>query len=163
MIFLSFLVRFASFFPDHLHIQFTRWIMRSVPTPSWWRTNRIFPRAQITAMTTIYHNPQCSKSRQTLQLLKEHGTEPTVVEYLKTPPDEQTLREILQLLNMRPIDLVRQKEALFTELNLAAQKDDDQVILKAMLKHPRLIERPIVIHGNKAAIGRPPQNVVDLL
>ncbi|HAI14089.1 MAG TPA: arsenate reductase (glutaredoxin) [Phycisphaerales bacterium] len=114
-------------------------------------------------MTTIYHNPQCSKSRQTLQLLKEHGTEPTVVEYLKTPPDEQTLREILQLLNMRPIDLVRQKEALFTELNLAAQKDDDQVILKAMLKHPRLIERPIVIHGNKAAIGRPPQNVVDLL
>lgn len=114
-------------------------------------------------MTTIYHNPQCSKSRQTLQLLKDQGLTPDVVEYLNTPPDEATLRKILDLLKLRPIDLVRQKEALYVELNLAAVCDDDEAILKAMLAHPRLIERPIVIHNNKATIGRPPEKVLDLL
>ena len=114
-------------------------------------------------MTTIYHNPQCSKSRQTLQLLQDHGIDPIVVEYLKNPPDEATLRQILMFLNIRPIDLVRQKDALFAELNLVAKRDDDRAILEAMLQYPQLIERPIVIHNNEAIIGRPPQKVLNLL
>lgn len=114
-------------------------------------------------MTTIYHNPHCSKSRQTLQLLKDQGYTPTIVEYLKTPPDETTLRQILAMLKLRPIDLVRQKEACFTELNLDAQREDDEAILRAMLEHPQLIERPIVIHNGKAIIGRPPEKVLTLL
>ncbi len=118
---------------------------------------------RITDMTTIYHNPRCSKSRQTLQLLKANGIEPNVVEYLKMPPDQEELRRILTLLKMRPIDLVRTKESLFSELGLDTKRDDDQAILAAMLEHPQLIERPIVIHDNKAAIGRPPEKVIDLL
>ena len=114
-------------------------------------------------MTTIYHNPRCSKSSQTLQLLNDKGIEPTIVEYLKTPPVEEELRRILTLLKMRPFDLVRTKESLFTDLGLKAKLDDDQAILDAMLEHPQLIERPIVIHGNKAVIGRPPEKVIDLL
>jgi arsenate reductase len=114
-------------------------------------------------MTTIYHNPRCSKSRQTLELLKEKGIEPTVVEYLKTPPTEPELRRILTLLKIRPIDLVRTGETVFNELGLDTRRDDDDALIAAMLAHPQLIERPIVIHNNHAVIGRPPQKVFDLL
>ena len=114
-------------------------------------------------MTTIYHNPQCSKSRQTLQLLKDHGCRPTVIEYLKDVPSETTLRQILKMLELRPIELVRKKEALFSELNLVEIQDDDEAILQALLKHPRLIERPIVVHHGKASLGRPPENVLRIL
>lgn len=114
-------------------------------------------------MTTIYHNPQCSKSRQTLQLLHDRGINPTVVKYLDTPPDMATLKELLSLLDLKPIDLVRQKESLFTELKLDQKRNDDQALLQAMINHPKLIERPIVVHNGKATIGRPPQNVLDLL
>jgi len=114
-------------------------------------------------MTTIYHNPQCSKSRQTLQLLKDHGCRPTVIKYLKAVPDETTLRQILKMLELRPIELVRKNETLFSELNLVKVQDDDEAILQALRKHPRLIQRPIVIHNGKAALGRPPENVLDIL
>ena len=114
-------------------------------------------------MTTIYHNPQCSKSRQSLQLLRDQGINPTVIQYIDTPPDMKTLKELLTLLNLKPIELVRQKEALFSELRLAEKRDNDQAILQAMLDHPKLIERPIIIHNGKATIGRPPKKVLDLL
>ena len=112
---------------------------------------------------TLYHNPRCSKSRQTLQLLQEHGIEPVVIEYLKTPPDAQTLRTLLQRLGIGPRDLMRRKEKEYRELGLddPALSDDD--LIRAMVEHPRLIERPIVVTDKGAAIGRPPENVLEVL
>lgn len=110
---------------------------------------------------TLYHNPRCSKSRATLELLQGRGLEPAVVEYLKTPPDEPTLRTILKKLNLAPADLIRKKEAPYRELNLEGQSDD--ALIAAMVEHPVLIERPILVHGDKAAIGRPPENVESIL
>lgn len=112
---------------------------------------------------TIYHNPRCSKSRQTLDLLRQRGIEPTVVEYLKTPPDAATLRKLIKALGIRAIDLVRKGEAEYKSLNLAAKADDDEAVIAAMVKHPILIERPIVVKGGKARLGRPPENVLELL
>ena len=114
-------------------------------------------------MPTIYHNPHCSKSRQTLQLLRDHGVEPTIVEYLKDPPDETTLRKIIKSLGIRPIDLVRKKEVEFEAMSLADKADDDEAIIAAMLECPKLIERPIVVNGSKAKIGRPPEAVLEIL
>lgn len=111
----------------------------------------------------IYHNPRCSKSRQTLELLKEKGIEPETVEYLKQPPDADTLRMILSLLGRRPAELLRKGEDAFRTLQLADRLDDDEAIIAAMLAHPRLIERPIVVvDGQRAAIGRPPESVLAL-
>ncbi len=112
---------------------------------------------------TLYHNPRCSKSRQTLQLLQERGIEPVVIEYLKTPPDAQTLRTLLQRLGIGPRDLMRRKEKEYRELGLddPALSDDD--LIRAMVEHPRLIERPIVVTDKGAAIGRPPENVLEVL
>lgn len=112
---------------------------------------------------TIYHNPRCSKSRQTLALLQEKGEDPVVVEYLNTPPDAATLRDILARLGLSPRDLMRKKEAPYKELNLADDSLDDAALIAAMVANPILIERPIVIAGDKAAVGRPPESVLDIL
>ncbi|MEN8177018.1 MAG: arsenate reductase (glutaredoxin) [Pseudomonadota bacterium] len=111
----------------------------------------------------IYHNPRCSKSRQTLQVLKDHGVEPDVVEYLKTPPDRATLEKILDMLSMQPRDLMRKKEKEYKEHNLADPAMSREQLIDAMLAHPKLIERPIVIKNGKAAIGRPPEKVLEII
>ena len=114
--------------------------------------------------TTIYHNPHCTKSRQTLALLEQRGLNPTVVEYLKTPPDGVTLRRVLALLGVGPRALLRTGESVYRELGLDAQDKTEDELLAAMVEHPILIERPIVvIDGRRAAIGRPPENVLDIL
>ena len=111
----------------------------------------------------IYHNPRCSKSRQTLQLLETRHVEPQVVEYLKTPPDAATLAELLQLLGLEPRELMRKKEKEYQ----ASGADDpaltrDQLIA-LMVQHPKLIERPIVVKDGRAVIGRPPERVLEIL
>lgn len=113
--------------------------------------------------TTIYHNPRCSKSRQTLQLLKDKGIEPTVIEYLKTPPDTQTLDSILTMLNMEPRDLMRKQEAEYKEQGLADASLSREQLIQAMTEYPKVIERPVVVNNGKAAVGRPPENVLDIL
>ncbi|KNC66853.1 arsenate reductase (glutaredoxin) [Pseudoalteromonas ardens] len=112
---------------------------------------------------TIYHNPRCSKSRETLALLESRDIQPDVVEYLKTPIDADTLSGLLQKLGFTSAhQLVRSKETLYKELSLS--KDSDEADLRqAMLENPKLIERPIVVKGDKAAIGRPPESVLDIL
>lgn len=112
----------------------------------------------------IYHNPRCSKSRQTLQLLKDNGVDPVVVEYLNNPPSAEELKGFIAVLGMAsPRDLMRKKEAEYKELNLADDSLSDDALIDAMVKHPRLIERPIVVKGGKVALGRPPENVLDIL
>jgi arsenate reductase (glutaredoxin) len=111
---------------------------------------------------TIYHNPKCSKSRQTLALLQESGIEPQVVEYLKTPPTAAELKSILEKLGMKPEQLVRKGEDVYKSLYAGKTLTDAQWI-EAMVKHPILIERPVVVSGNRAVLGRPPENVVQLL
>lgn len=112
---------------------------------------------------TIYHNPRCSKSRQTLELLHERGLDPVVIEYLKTPPDPATLRELLALLGLSPRELMREREAVYGELNLADDTLDDDALIAAMVENPILIERPIVVANGGAVLGRPPENVNALL
>jgi arsenate reductase len=112
---------------------------------------------------TIYHNPRCSKSRQTLALLEKRGLKPTVIEYLDTPPDYTTLVALLARLRISARDLLRSNEADFRELGLDAQQLDDEALLKAMAQHPRLIQRPIVVVGDHARIGRPPEAVLEIL
>ena len=112
---------------------------------------------------TIYHNPRCSKSRQTLALLQEKGVEPTVIEYLKDPPDQNTLARIVSMLDIEPIELIRKGEDEYKELGLADTKDDKKALIKAMTDNPILIERPIVVVEGKARIGRPPENVMEIL
>ncbi|MCA9269276.1 MAG: arsenate reductase (glutaredoxin) [Planctomycetales bacterium] len=109
---------------------------------------------------TIYHNPRCTKSRQTLALLTERGIEPQVVEYLVDPPDAKALAGLVKKLGLQPAQLVRRKE--FNELGLPAT-DDPQTLIELMAKHPQIIERPIVVCGAKAALGRPPENVLAIL
>lgn len=111
----------------------------------------------------IYHNPRCSKSRQTLQLIEEKGIEPEVILYLEKPPSKAALKRILKALNMKARDLMRKKEAEYKDNNLAddSLKEDD--LIAAMVAHPKLIERPIVVNGEKVALGRPPENVLDIL
>lgn len=112
---------------------------------------------------TIYHNPRCSKSRQTLALLTARGITPRVVHYLDTPPDATTLKRLLKLLGMSPRQLMRAQEPPYAELRLddAARTDDDLIV--AMVSHPVLIERPIVEANGRAAIGRPPENVLQII
>ena len=112
---------------------------------------------------TIYHNPKCSKSRQTLQLLRDNGVEPKIVEYLKTPPDAKTLETYLKTLGMEPRDLMRRKEPPYKDLNLADDKKTRAQLIKAMVDNPILIERPIVVNGAKVALGRPPESVLEIL
>ena len=112
---------------------------------------------------TIYHNPKCSKSRQTLKLLQEQGINPVIIEYLKNPPTAEKLKEILSLLGMSPRDLMRKKEDEYKKLGLANSKLSDKDLIDFMVKHPILIERPIVLANGKAALGRPPEQVLNIL
>ncbi len=112
---------------------------------------------------TIYHNPRCSKSRQTLALLREHGIEPDIVEYLKTPPAASELKRIIDQLGLSPRQLMRTGEAEYKANGLADESLSDQTLIEAMCNHPRLIQRPIVIAGHQARIGRPPESVLDIL
>ncbi|PIQ23764.1 arsenate reductase (glutaredoxin) [bacterium (Candidatus Blackallbacteria) CG17_big_fil_post_rev_8_21_14_2_50_48_46] len=112
----------------------------------------------------IYHNPRCSKSRETLALLQEKGAKPEIIEYLKTPPSARELDQICQKLGIEPQALIRSKEALFKELGLSLKDTRSRnEWLKILAEHPSLIERPIVVAGSKAALGRPPENVLDLI
>jgi arsenate reductase len=112
---------------------------------------------------TMYHNPRCSKSRQALGLLRDKGIEPQIVEYLKTPPDMATLEHLLDMLGLEPRELMRKKEKEYKENNLANPDLSRQALIAAMVAHPKLIERPIVVKGDKASLGRPPEAVLDLL
>lgn len=110
----------------------------------------------------IYHNPRCSKSRQTLQLLQKNGIEPTIIEYLKDTPSAEELTMLLTKLGVSARDIIRTKEEEYKRLNLK-QVEDEQQLIEAMVAHPKLIERPIVAKGNQAVMGRPPENVMQLL
>ncbi len=110
----------------------------------------------------FYHNPRCSKSREALELLHENGIQPDVVEYLKSPPDVEELRLLVQRLGIAPHDLVRTKEDVYKRLGLNEESSEED-IYQAMTEHPILIERPIVITSKGVAIGRPPANVLSVL
>ena len=112
---------------------------------------------------TIYHNPRCSKSRQTLALLQERGIEPEIVEYLKTPPSRARLKTLLGMLGLEPRKLMRRKEAPYQDLGLDDETLNTDALIAAMVENPILIERPIVVCGERAAIGRPPEAVLDIL
>ena len=113
---------------------------------------------------SIYHNPRCSKSRETLSLLKANGVEPEVVLYLETPPDAATLKSLLSKLGFTSArDLMRQKEDLYKELNLADAALSEDQLIQAMIENPKLIERPIVLANGEARIGRPPESVLEIL
>ena len=112
----------------------------------------------------IYHNPRCSKSRQTLALLREQGHEPTVIEYLKQAPTKEQLQEIVTLLGMEsPRQLMRTKEAEYQEQNLADESLSYDQLLDAIVATPKLMERPVVLANDKARIGRPPESVLEIL
>lgn len=111
---------------------------------------------------TIWHNPRCSKSRNAVALLEEQGVEAEVVKYLDTPPSKEELVEMLAMLGLSARELMRTKEAIYKELNLKEETDEEKLI-EAMAANPKLIERPIVIKEGKAAIGRPIENIVELL
>lgn len=112
----------------------------------------------------IYHNPRCSKSRDTLSLLKSNGVEPDVVLYLETPPDAATLRELLNMLGFSHArELMRVKEDLYKSLNLGDSHLTEDELIQAMVENPKLIERPIVVANGKARIGRPPESVLEIV
>ena len=113
--------------------------------------------------TKIFHNPRCSKSRQTLQLLTDNNQDIDVIEYLKTPPTEKELTQIISMLGIKPRALLRKGEAEYKEAGLANKELTDKQIIHAMVSYPKLIERPIVIKDGKAMIGRPPESVLDIL
>jgi arsenate reductase (glutaredoxin) len=120
--------------------------------------------AQGRAVTvTIYHNPRCSKSRATLALIEARGIKPKIVDYLKTPPSAAELKAILRKLGLTPRDILRTGETIYAELGLKTRDLDDDALIALMVKNPILIERPIVVAGNKAAVGRPPENVLAIL
>lgn len=112
---------------------------------------------------TIFHNPRCSKSRQTLQLLQENGVEPEVRLYLEDVPTAAELKAVLKQLGFSARELMRNKETDFKENNLGDKSLSDDQLIQAMIDFPKLIERPIVIKGNKAKIGRPPEQVLEIL
>ncbi|MDT8407776.1 MAG: arsenate reductase (glutaredoxin) [Methylococcales bacterium] len=111
----------------------------------------------------IYHNPRCSKSRQTLALLRERGIEPDIIEYLKHPPGTDTLSHLLTLLNLEPRALMRTQETEYKANNLDNPKLSREQLVQALHDHPKLIERPIVVTEQRAVIGRPPENILTLL
>lgn len=112
---------------------------------------------------TIYHNPRCSKSRRTLELLEERGLKPEIVNYLETPPSAKELAAILKALGAAPRDIIRKKEDPYKDLGLEDPAVSDEALIAAMVKNPILIERPIVVNGDRAAIGRPPEAAIDIL
>ncbi|TWU15515.1 arsenate reductase (glutaredoxin) [Allorhodopirellula heiligendammensis] len=114
-------------------------------------------------MTTVFHNPRCSKSRAAVELLSSRGLEFEVVKYLESPPSEKEIRKIVKLLGIEPARLVRKGEKLFKDLKLAEQDLSDEEWIAILASYPALIERPIVVHEGRAAIGRPLENVVEIL
>ena len=112
---------------------------------------------------TIYHNPRCSKSRKTLQLLRDNSIKPKIIEYLKTPLKKNELKKISELLGLRPKEFIRKNENDFKKNNYGEIVDDDEKIIAAMVSHPKIIERPIVVADTIAVIGRPPENVLKVL
>lgn len=112
---------------------------------------------------TLYHNPRCSKSRQTLQLIQDSGVEPTIIEYLKTPPTHQQLDSILRGLEFEPRDLMRKNETEYKEQMLDNPELSRDQLIEAMIKTPKLIERPILVAGDQIVIGRPPENALTVL
>jgi len=114
------------------------------------------------SQTTIYHNPGCSKSRETLALLTAHGIAPTVVLYLEAPPDEARLRAIISGLDADATALLRTGDAAFVDSGLDAATMDDDAVIGFLLDHPSVLQRPVVVHGDRAAIGRPPERVLEL-
>lgn len=111
----------------------------------------------------IFHNPRCSKSRQTLAILEEKGADIEIVEYLKTPPTAEQLAEVVNKLNVSVRDIIRTKESEYKEVGLDNSDLTEQAILEKLVATPKLIERPIVINGDKAVIGRPPENVLEII
>ena len=109
---------------------------------------------------TLYHNPRCSKSRETLVLLQKKGIEPEVIDYINNPPTAAELKKILKLLGLKPKDLIRSKEPEYKKLK---NKRSDEELIKAMIEYPKLIERPIVLANGKAKLGRPPKQVLEIL
>jgi len=112
---------------------------------------------------TIYHNPRCSKSRQTLALLQEHGIEPAIVEYLNTPPDAPTLKSIVTALGIQPGKLIRTGEDEYKASKDAVARLDDDALIDWMIANPKVIQRPIVVTSKGARIGRPPESVLELI
>ena len=112
---------------------------------------------------TIYHNPRWGKSRKTLQLLRDNGIEPKIIEYLKDIPSAEDFQSLAQKLRKRPLEYVRKGEADYKANDIASILDDDDALVKAMTKYPKIMERPIVVKGDKAVMGRPPENVLELL
>ncbi|MBB5322817.1 arsenate reductase (glutaredoxin) [Marinobacter oulmenensis] len=117
----------------------------------------------MTEATRIYHNPRCSKSRQTLELLTDRGIDPEIIRYLETPPTEQQLSEILEMLGCQPRELMRIKEKEYREQGLDNPELGREELIRAMVATPKLIERPIVVNNGRAAVGRPPENVLAIL
>ena len=117
----------------------------------------------MTSAVTIFHNPRCSKSRETMQIIESKGISPDVVEYLKQPPDYQELSATLELLGLEPRQLMRTKEKPYKDNNLDDPALTREDLIRAMIDNPILIERPIVIHDGKAVIGRPPEKVLEVL
>ena len=113
--------------------------------------------------TIIYHNPRCSKSRETLSFLRDRGIEPEIIDYLKTPPDAATIADLIARLGIPARELLRKGEAPYRELRLDDPQKSDAEIIAAMAAHPVLIERPIVLVGKRAALGRPPEKVLEIL
>ena len=111
----------------------------------------------------IYHNPRCSKSRQTLEILQNNGHEPEIIKYLETPPTRQELKNILSLLNLQPRELLRNNESEYKQNNMDNTSLSADELVTLMIKFPKVIERPIVLHNNKAVIGRPPESVLAIL
>ena len=112
---------------------------------------------------TIFHNPRCSKSRQTLSLIQEKNIDINIIEYLKTPPDISQLKQILKQLGYEPRQLMRKSEQIYKDLDLGNENKTAEDLVIAMAQNPILIERPIVLSGEKAAIGRPPESVLNIL
>ncbi|OEY67824.1 arsenate reductase (glutaredoxin) [Marinobacter sp. X15-166B] len=117
----------------------------------------------MTEPTRIFHNPRCSKSRQTLALLQERGISPEIILYLETPPTVAELTQVIKKLGCSAREVMRTKEDLYRQLGLGDESLGEAELIAAMVAHPKLIERPIVLHAGKAALGRPPENVLDIL
>ncbi len=112
---------------------------------------------------TIYHNPRCSKSRQTLQLLEEKGVDPNIVLYLETPPDKGTLSKLINQLGITARELIRSGEDEYKAMKLSDKSLSDEALVNAMVRSPKLIQRPIVVANGKAVLGRPPENILDII
>ena len=112
---------------------------------------------------SIYHNPRCSKSRQTLAILEEHNIQPDIILYLENTPNKKKIQELLQQLGKKPRDILRKSEDAYKDKGLSDINLSDDALLNAMLAEPRLIERPIVVSNNNAVLGRPPENVLELI